>query len=308
MEMMRRDLPTRAVLEVPQLHPRRYDTYDRAMPELDDQRVQGALHAMLGENVQALRDAVEMDPDVVTESWSGNTLLEWLTQPPHQINSGIVAILIDAGSALDRALNLAGCWNLDALCNQLLVAGANPAARADSDLTPLESAAMHGATRSADVLVARGLHRPSLWLAAATGQLDHVRRWVDPNGELVDDPGPYRPDLADVGHAPGPTRNDEPGVIIAEAFVFAGANNRMAVVDYLTATGADVDAGVHLGMTALHLAILFRNPDAVAGLLERGADPTIRDGRHDSDAAGWARACHDDDPASNRVAELLGAW
>ncbi len=277
------------------------------MPELEDERVQPALHAMLADDVQALQDAIKVDADIVIESWSGNTLLEWMTQPPHQINPEIVAILIDAGSPLNRSLNLAGCWNLEALCTQLLASGANPAARADADITPLESAALHGATKSADVLVSHGLHRPSLWLAAATGQLDRVRRWLNPNGELVEDPGPYRPELADVGHPPGKTRSDEPDVIIAEALVFAGANNRMPVVDYLTATGSDVNAGVHLDMTALHLAILFRNPDAVTGLLERGADPMIRDGRHDSDAAGWARACVNDNPDSHRVAELLGA-
>jgi len=275
------------------------------MPELDNERVQPALRAMLAEDALALQDAIGADPGIVAESWSGNTLLEWMTQPPHQIDSNIVATLIAGGSQLDRALNLAGCWNLESFCAQLLAAGADPRARADADITPLESAAMHGATKSADVLVTHGLHRPSLWLAASTGQLDRVRRWVNSSGELLDDPGPYRPDLADVGHPPGSPTTDDPTEIIGEALVFAGANNRMAVVDYLTSAGADINVGVHSNTTALHLAILFRSPDAVAGLLQRGADPTIRDDHHDSDAPGWARACIDDNPDSDRVAELL---
>lgn len=277
------------------------------MPDLADERVQPALHAMLAEDARALQDAIGADPGIVTESWSGNTLLEWMTQPPHQINSDIAATLIDAGSHLDRALNLAGCWNLESFCIQLLAVGADPSARADADLTPLESAAMHGSTKAADVLVAHGLHRPSLWLAAATGQLDRVRGWVNSSGDLVGDPGPYRPNLADVGHPPGSPTTDDPTEIIAEALVFAGANNRMAVVDYLTTAGADINAGVHSNTTALHMAIRFRSPNAVAGLLQRGADPTLRDERHNSDAAGWARACINDNPNSDRVAELLGA-
>jgi hypothetical protein len=166
---------------------------------------------------------------------------------------------------------------------------------------------MHGSTRSADVLVAEGLHRPSLWLVAAAGQLGRVREWVSPTGQLLKPPGPYRPNLADVGHPPGRAATDDPVEVIGEAVVFAGANNRMEVVDYVLAGGADIDARPYLNTTALHLAIMFRNPDAVAQLLARGAARDILDERYRSDAAGWARACLNDDPASQRVAELIGA-
>ncbi|MEL6893684.1 MAG: ankyrin repeat domain-containing protein, partial [Actinomycetota bacterium] len=135
------------------------------MSDLDDDRVQPALHAMLADDVEALRSTIDADPEIALKPWNGNTLLEWTTQPPHHINPAIVTTLIDAGSPVDRALNLAGCWNLAELCTQLLDAGANPENRADADITPLESAALHGATRSADVLVTHGLHRHSLWLA-----------------------------------------------------------------------------------------------------------------------------------------------
>lgn len=276
------------------------------MASIGDARVQPALHAILERDAASLQRAIDADRGIVAEVWDGNTLLEWLTQPPHQIDDEIVAVLIGAGSPLDRALNLAGCWNLDRLCGQLLAAGADPAARADADITPLESAVMHGSTKSADILVAHGLHRRSLWLAAATGQLDLVRGWVSPRGELVAHPGPYRPNLADVGHPPGAPTTGDSAEIIAEALVFAGANNRLDVVDYLVATGVDINARPYLNTTGLHLAIMFRNPDAVAGLLERGSATDIHDDRHHSDAAGWAQACLDDNPDSRRVAELIG--
>jgi ankyrin repeat protein len=41
-------------------------------------------------------------------------------------------------------------------------------------------------------------------------------------------------------------------------------------------------------VTPLHLAVLGRHPDVVRLLLAAGADPTIRDSMHDSDAIGWA--------------------
>jgi hypothetical protein len=78
------------------------------MAGIGDARVQPALHAILELDAASLRDAIDADPGIVAESWDGNTLLELLTQPPHHIDDGIVAVLIEAGSPLDRVLNLAG--------------------------------------------------------------------------------------------------------------------------------------------------------------------------------------------------------
>ena len=119
-------------------------------------------------------------------------------------------MLVGAGARLDRALNLAGCWNLADLCRQLLAAGADPAARADAGITPLESAAMHGATEAADALVEHGLHRRTLWLAAAAGLLPTVQDWVAADGSLQADPGPYRPNWADVGRPAGARADRRP--------------------------------------------------------------------------------------------------
>jgi len=278
------------------------------MADIGDDRVQRALHAILAGDPDGLRAAIAADPELVAISWGENTLLEWTTQPPHGVTAEVIDVLISERSRLDRALNLAGCWNLAAMCRQLLVAGADPAARADAGITPLESAAMHGSTASADVLVAHGLHRPSLWLAAASGLLADVQDWVDTSGGLRKPAGPYRPNLADVGHPPGEPVSNDPAEVLAEAFVFAAANGRTSVVDYLLDAGVDIDVAPSRDTTALHLAILFRNPDAVAALLERGAATDLNDGRYDSDAHGWASACRsDDNPGSERVAELSAA-
>lgn len=274
----------------------------------EDERIQSALHSLLLGDADGLHAALIADPQVVTLKVEGNTLLEWTTQPGVAPPSPqVVDVLIGAGAELNRALNLAGCWNLPDLCEQLLAAGADPAARADANITPLESAAMHSSIEAADVLVAAGLHRPSLWLAAACGLLDRVKRWVSTDGSLLDDPGAYRPNWADVGRPSGKPPTDEPEEILGEAFVFAALNNRRTVVDYLLGAGVDIDMRPYRNTTALHFAIQFRRLEMVRFLLERGASTAILDDTHGSDAAGWARACDDGSERAGTIRELVGA-
>lgn len=278
------------------------------MPAIDDQRVQPALDAILRGDAQALEAAIDSDPEVVGLTWGENTLLEWVTQPPHGVSEAVVEVLIGRGSPLDRALNLAGCWNLAPLCTTLLAAGADASARADAGITPLESAAMHGSTAAADVLRRHGLHRPSLWLAAAAGLTDELQSWVSADGALLRPAGPYRPNWADVGRPPGDVPVNEATEIIGEAFTFAAANGRLDTADRLLEAGADIDARPYRNTTALHLAIHFRQPDAVHFLIRRGASLDIEDDNHHSTARGWAHACLvDDDPRTQRIVELTEA-
>ena len=94
--------------------------------ENDDERVQPALHALLIGDVDGLRTALEADLGAVNLRVGGDTMLELMTQPEAGTPSTeMVGVLIDAGARLDRALNLAGCWNLADLCTQLLAAGAD---------------------------------------------------------------------------------------------------------------------------------------------------------------------------------------
>ena len=255
-----------------------------------------------------LMAALDADPGAVNLKVGDDTMLELMTQPEGGVPSPeIVGVLIDAGAYLDRALNLAGCWNLADLCTQLLAAGADPAARADAGITPLESAAMHSSTEAAGVLVAHGLHRRTLWLAAAAGLLAEVQRWVGPDGSLLADPGPYRPDWADVGRPAGAPPTYDPAEIVGEAFVFAALNDRRGVVDCLLDAGVDIDSRPYQETTALHFAIQFQRPDMVRHLLDRGASVTIEDANFGSDAAGWAHACDDGSEAAASIRAMVGA-
>ena len=65
-----------------------------------------------------------------------------------------------------------------------------------------------------------------------------------------------------------------------------------AAVKWLLDNGADPNARwSHWGdlLTPLHLAVLGNHLEATRVLLAAGADPTIRDTQHDSDALGWAK-------------------
>ena len=274
----------------------------------DAARIEPALRAFLAGDAPALQRAVDADPDVVNLYVGENTLLELATQPQmSSVPRDVITVLIDAGAALDRALNLAGCWNLPELARQLLDAGADPTARADANITPLESAAMHGSRESADVLVAHGVHRGGLWLAAAAGQLDLVRSWVDAGGNLLRPPGAYRPNFADVGRPAGAPPTDDATEIVGEAFVFAAANGRRRVVEYLHAAGVDVDSRPYRNTTGLHLAIQFSKLEMVHRLLDLGASTSIEDDQYRSDAPGWARACDRGSPIGAAIRSVVEA-
>ena len=278
------------------------------MSPVGSERMQPALAALAAGDAGELRAAIAADPGVVDLEVSGNTLLELMTQPDAGPPSPeLVDVLIDGGAELDRALNLAACWNLAELCSQLLAAGADPTARADAGITPLESAAMHSSIEAADVLVEHGLHRRTLWLAAASGLLPLVASWVATDGSLLADPGPYRPNWADVGRRAGSPPTDDPAEIVGEAYVFAAANGRRDVVDYLLDAGVDLDARPYLNTTALHFAIQFGRLGMVRHLLRRGASVTIDDGTYGSDAAGWAEACENGTDDRTAIRRLVSA-
>lgn len=277
------------------------------MPTVSDDRIEPALHALLAGDAAGLRTALDADLEIVNAVWKGNTLLEWATQPPQDIEPACIDILVEAGASLDRALGLAACWNLADLCSRLIAAGADPTSLCDQDspITPLESAAMHGSTEAADALIEHGLHRPALWSAAATGQLDLVAEWVSSDGALLKPAGDYRPIWAHVGRPEAPPPTDDPEEILGEALTFAALNDRIDIVDYLLAAGVPIDAAPYRGITALHFAVQHAKRGTVEHLIAHGASLNATDDEWNATPARWATECDDGSSERQEILRLL---
>jgi len=84
---------------------------------------------------------------------------------------------------------------------------------------------------------------------------------------------------------------ENPKIIEAGVLHLMAKRNDVAAVKWLLDHGADPNARwAHwdADVTPLHLAVMEDHPDVVRLLLAAGADTTIRDSKHDSDAVGWA--------------------
>jgi ankyrin repeat protein len=76
--------------------------------------------------------------------------------------------------------------------------------------------------------------------------------------------------------------------VLDEAFALAGFSGRVEVMQWLRGHGADVNGSVHLGLTALHMAVMAQRLDCVRWLVERGADLSRTDQIHHGTPLGWA--------------------
>ncbi len=171
----------------------------------------------------------------------------------------VLRFLIDSGAPFDRE----GAWN------------------------PLEEALYWASREAVDLLVARGARPRSLAAAAGLGDRSAVEAFLagDP---LRSDAGPLRspfPDTVPAGLA------YDPAAIVDHAFVMAVNCGELDMAELLLAAGARVNQpppGYHWQGTALHAAMWRGDEAMVAWLLSVGADPSIRDGLANADAAGWA--------------------
>ncbi|MFD9945074.1 ankyrin repeat domain-containing protein [Nonomuraea sp. NPDC059023] len=222
-----------------------------------------------------------------------------------------VAVLLGKATDLDRPLTWAARFNRVGYVRLLLEAGADPGTRT-LGVTPLENAVYHGNTEVADLLAVHTIAPQALWMYAACGRLDLVRTCFDPDGMLRPHAAPARPDLADTG-AGFPSRlppTDDPEEIVGEAFVHACQHGRIEVVRWFLDHGVHPDVAPYLGRTGLHWAIPGARLPVIRLLLERGADPSIRDDLLQFDADGWLRiafAARPHDPEAQHLHDLIGS-
>ncbi|MEU4835623.1 ankyrin repeat domain-containing protein [Streptosporangium sp. NPDC023615] len=220
-----------------------------------------------------------------------------------------VEVLLGRATDLDVPLLWAARSDRVEYVRLLLEAGADPGTRISGG-TPLENAVLLGNTEVVDLLAGHGIVPRALWTYAACGRLDRVRACFDADGGLRPDAATARPDLADagVGFPPRLPPTDDPREIVGEALVHACQHGRTEVVRWFLDHGVHPDVAPYLGRTGLHWAIPDGHLDVVRLLLERGADPSIRDTFFRLDADGWlhmSHAAHPHDPVTRRLHDLI---
>ncbi len=277
---------------------------EKDIAEYDGQRegdddVRAALDAIRRGDVRALGDLLDKRPELVSRVHGGawTTLLEAIAQPDVVgdglgielgVDPDVVELLIERGSELNEPLGLAACFNRAELVRILLEHGAEPHASEIWGITPLQTAIYHGAKEAGDLLAAVGIVPDALYVAAGAGRLDTLEKWFDESGALRREAFELRPNLADVGWPPAPPPRDDPQEVLDEAFALAAYSGRIEAMARLLEAGAIVDAAAHLGLTALHFAVIARRLDVARWLVERGADVMVRDRIHDGTPLGWA--------------------
>jgi ankyrin repeat protein len=225
-------------------------------------------------------------------------------------------------------LHQAAYSDLPRLARMLIAAGAptDVSARGEGG-TPLVVALFWGNRKTAELLAEHRIYPTNLRVAAGLGPTGLIEQLVSPDGALADGAGTGRAFYRPHSGFPAWRPSVDPQEILDEALSWAARNARLEALDLLVSRGARVDADVYRGTalawacsrghvaavrrlldlgadpnapttfggpdhgeaaTALHLAAESNRLDVIGALLEAGADPTIRDGRHDHTPAGWA--------------------
>jgi ankyrin repeat protein len=167
----------------------------------------------------------------------------------------------------------------------------------EHDGAPLATSLAFATLDCAEVLIARGARTDHPVYAAAAGRTDWLRAWLDGKAETA---------TRSVGYLP---LSSDRAVAAEQALLFASMCGQTAVVRLLLDAGVNVNAhppGSHWTGTPLHTAAIQGQVIVVEELLRRGADPTVKDGRHGATPAVWLRHARSSRRALARtVATLL---
>src|SRR4029077_21281573 len=149
--------------------------------------------------------------------------------------------------------------------------GADPTWTTPNGISALEYALLrYWNGEAVDLMARRATPRRALWIAAGLGDVEGVRRFLDPDGKPTAAAYRDRPDFVAIGlsmlAAPAPDDTE----ILAEAFFVAMLNDRAAVLDYIIDRGFPVD---YLGweMPFVSFAVGNQRLRIVECLVRRGA-------------------------------------
>lgn len=294
---------------------RKYESYLHLDPA-----VQHVIVAVRGGDIETLRDTLRVDPAAANPRWVAGfdrpTPIPNDSIPLFCVSEGVfrgtntqhnaydmTRTLIAAGADIhiegDIVLESAVSFDVIDAVAALLDGGA-AIDGVDGDGVPMAYAMHFGFVEVAELLGRHGAKR-DLRFAAGLGELDAVKSWFEVDGSLKPGAGaladPYGQELKQRGQSPFRCERTRPN-ILSQALCFACIHNRLGVADFLLAHGADINAivpGLDMRATVLHRVATangrFTRAEIETGirfLLDRGADPGIRDEVHRSTPIGWA--------------------
>jgi len=209
------------------------------------------------DEIAAVLLAAGAEVDAQCEAYCQSTTMDLLVSSDHPYEAGVagklVELLCSAGAAVDGIKD---------------------------DGSPLAAALCFAILDCVDALFARGAHTENLIFAAAAGRADWMRRWLDGDDSVLGRPPP----------AFLPLSSDR-AIAAEQALVFASMCGQLEIVRFLVGRGVNVNAnppGSHWTATPLHTAAIQGHVDVVKFLLDSGADPTIKDARHQATPMVWS--------------------
>jgi len=152
--------------------------------------------------------------------------------------------------------------------------------------SPLEEALYWNSQNVLALLVERGAKVQNLRTAAGLGRTDLIESYFNADGTLKPESGRVNSPWGELKRWPQDQQN-----IVNNAFVFACMHGHIDAAKLLFDKGAEINVipgGFDYAGTGLHYAALNGHRTMVEFLLAHGADPTIKDTKVGSTAAGWA--------------------
>ncbi|MEP7001784.1 MAG: hypothetical protein ABI969_14955, partial [bacterium] len=192
----------------------------------------------------------------------------------------------------------------------LLERGANPNWIAPNGISALEHALLlYWNGDAVDLIAQRATPKRALWIDAGLGDVDGLSRFLDRHGKPTAAAYRDRPDFVAAGWLPMlPTPMPDSTEVLAEAFMVAMLNDRVAVLDYMIDRGFPVDY-LELDMPFVSFAAGNQRLRVFECLVRRGADLDLRGRQPDMTAREMARERFENaptDPTARRILELCG--